>query len=171
MEPYTEELFWRMLTSVKKIGELENPQDEPVRIVRHGKTKGKILGGNLSLLVSLLGTKYQPVLNESVLVLEDVDEEPHRIDRMLAQLLNAGCLGRLNGLIFGKFTDCVPSSTSDPFLTVEQVQEDYAVKMKCPVVSNFGYGHIPRKLTIPLGLEVLVDTKKEKIEIAGAGVS
>jgi muramoyltetrapeptide carboxypeptidase len=142
-----------------------------MNILQHGKARGRLLGGNLSLLACLMGTPFQPVLQNSILVLEDVEESPYRIDRMLAQLWNAGVLRKLAALVFGKFTDCTPSNPSDPYLTIEQIQEEFTQKIKCPVVGNFQYGHIPRKLTLPLGLETSIDTKRGKIEILESGVS
>jgi len=170
-DPYTEEHFWRILTSNKKIGALDNPADNPLTILRHGKAHGRFVGGNLSLLACLMGTPFQPFMKDSILVLEDVEESPYRVDRLLSQLLNAGILHKLEALVFGKFTDCVPSNPNDPSLTVEQVQEEFAQKIDCPVVMNFQYGHIPRKLTVPLGLKAKIDTKRGKIEILENGVS
>jgi muramoyltetrapeptide carboxypeptidase len=170
MDSYTEEHFWRVLTSTKKVGVLVNPQDEPVKILTQGHAHGRLLGGTFSLLTCLLGTPFQPTLRGSILIIEDIEEAPHRIDRMLAHLLNAGVLRRLAALVFGKFTDCVPSNSSEPYLTLEQVQEEYAKKIKCPVLTNFQYGHIPRKLTIPLGLQAKLDTHRNRIEVMESAV-
>jgi len=170
-DPYTEEHFWRLLTSNKKIGQINNPADEPLVILRHGKATGQLVGGNLSLLACLMGTPFQPPMKDAILFLEDVDESPHRIDRILAQLFNAGVLQKLEALIFGKFTDCISGNPSDPSLTIDQVQEEFALKVKCPVLTNFQYGHIPRKLTVPIGLKSRIDTKLGKIEIQENGVT
>jgi muramoyltetrapeptide carboxypeptidase len=169
-DPYTEEHFWRMLTSNKKIGVLNNPASEPLAILRHGQANGRLIGGNLSLLACLMGTPFLPVLRNSILIAEDVEESPHRIDRMLAQLLNAGILNNLQALIFGKFIDCTPSNPNDPHLTIDQVLEEYTHKIGCPVVANFQYGHIPRKLTVPFGLKASINTKRRRIEIPENGV-
>jgi len=165
LDPYTEKHFWQLLTSTKKIGVLKNPSDEPLKILRHGKARGRLLGGNLSLIACLTGTPFLPKLRGSILFLEDVEEAPHRIDRMLAQLLNAGVLNGLAGIVFGKFTDCNPSNPSEPHLTLNQIQKEYTEKIKCPVVANFQYGHIPRKLTVPIGLQAILDSKRERIEV------
>jgi muramoyltetrapeptide carboxypeptidase len=170
-DPYTEEYFWRILTSTKKIGALDNPANEPLTILRHGKANGRLVGGNLSLLTCLMGTPFQPPMEDSILVLEDVEESPYRVDRMLAQLLNAGILQKINALVYGKFTDCAPGNPSDPHLTIDQVQEEFAQKIDCPVIMNFQYGHIPRKLTLPLGLKTKIDTKRERIEVVESAVS
>jgi muramoyltetrapeptide carboxypeptidase len=89
---------------------------------------------------------------------------------MLAQLYNAGLLRQLAALVFGRFTDCNPSDSQEPHLTVDQVQVEYAEKVKCPVISNFQYGHLPRKLTVPLGLQATLDTKRARIEVLESAV-
>jgi muramoyltetrapeptide carboxypeptidase len=170
MNPYTEEHFWRLLTSTKKIGVLKNPDDEPIKILKHGNTRGRILGGNLSLLTCLLGTAFQPSMRNTILFLEDVEEAPHRVDRMLAHLFNAGVLKSLSALVFGRFTECNPSDPNEPHLTIDQIQEEYADKINCPVIANFQYGHIPRKLTLPFGLQTALETKKHRIEILEGAV-
>jgi muramoyltetrapeptide carboxypeptidase len=170
IDTYTEEHFWRLLTSTKKIGVLKNPNDEPLKILKHGKTRGRLLGGNLSMIACLMGTSFLPKLRNSILFLEDVEEAPHRIDRMLAQLLNAGILNELAGLVFSKFTDCNPANPSEPHLTIDQIQEEYAEKIKCPIVANFQYGHIPRKLTIPIGLQTTLDTIRNRITVMESAV-
>ncbi len=170
IDPYTEEHFWRLLTTTKKIGVLKNPVDETLKILKHGKAHGRLLGGNLSLIACLMGTPFLPKLNGSVLVLEDVEEAPYRIDRMLAQLLNAKVLNGLAGLVFGKFTDCNSNNPAEPHFTVEQVQNEYAEKIKCPVIANFQCGHIPRMLTVPLGLQTTIGTKSKRIEVLESAV-
>jgi muramoyltetrapeptide carboxypeptidase len=170
IDPYTEENFWRLITSTKKIGVLENPNGEPLKILRQGKAHGQLLGGNFSLLACLMGTPFLPILRDSILVIEDVEEAPHRIDRMLAQLHNAGVLQDIAGLVFGKFTECNPGNPSEPHLTIDQIQKEYAEKIKCPVVANFQYGHIPRKLTVPIGIQAILNTKQNKIEILESAV-
>ena len=170
IDPFTEESFWRQVTSGKKIGILKNPEGEPAIILRSGKAQGQLLGGNLSLTVSLMGTPFMPPTRGSILVLEDVDEEPHRIDRMLAQMLNGGILPSLAGLVFGKFIECVPGDPDEPNLTLEQVQYEYTQKIKCPVVAGIQYGHVPKKFTIPFGLQATLDTKHGSLNVIESGV-
>jgi len=170
IDPFTEEHFWRVITSPTGIGSLTNPPEEPLKILRTGKASGRLLGGNLSLLASLMGTPFLPNLRRAVLVLEEVDEAPHRVDRMFAQLMNSGIFKVVSAVVLGKFTDCVPTDPSKPYLTVEQVVDNLAAIVRCPLIANLQYGHIPRKLTIPIGLKVKVDAGKGKLEIPETAV-
>jgi muramoyltetrapeptide carboxypeptidase len=170
IDPYTEENFWRVITSRSKIGQLKNPAGEPLKTLRAGAAAGRILGGNLATLSALLGTSFAPSFKETILILEDVDEAPHRIDRMLTQLQNARIFEKISGLVFGKFVDCVPTDPSKPYLSVEQILENVAQHVKIPVVSDLQYGHIPRKLTIPIGVKAKMDTKRGTIEVLEGAV-
>jgi muramoyltetrapeptide carboxypeptidase len=170
IDPFTEESFWRQVTSSKKIGVLKNSDEVPPEVLRKGKAEGRLIGGNLSLAVNLMGTPFMPPTRRSILVLEDVEEEPHRIDRMLAQLFNGGVLGGLAGLVFGTFVECTPGDEDEPFLTLEQVLQEYTQKIKCPVTANFQYGHIPKKITIPFGLRAALDAKRGTLNVLENGV-
>jgi muramoyltetrapeptide carboxypeptidase len=170
IDPYTEEQFWRIVTSGSRIGVLRNPEEEPLVAHNRGKASGILIGGNFSLLASLMGTPYLPNLRKAILVLEDVDEAPHRVDRMFTQLRHAGILRTIAGLVLGKFTDCVPSDPSKPHLTIERVLQEIVSSVECPVLSNLQYGHIAKKLTIPWGVRATVDTRTTTLSISEGAV-
>ncbi|MCX7984591.1 MAG: LD-carboxypeptidase [Bacteroidetes bacterium] len=169
MDPLTEEHFWRLITSSKKIGVLQVDSSTPLDVVKRGYTQGTLVPTNLSLMLSLLGTQYFPVLKKSILVVEDVDEEPHRIDRMFAQLFHANVLRELAGLIFGTFVAC-EADDDEPHFTLEQVLREYAQYIKGPVLARFPYGHIPRKVTLPIGLRATINTSKRRVVIDESAV-
>ena len=169
-DPYTEENFWRLLTSKALVGTLANPPDDPLRIHREGKSTGVMLGGNLALVVSTLGTPFMPSLRDAVLVLEEVDEYPHRVDRMFAQLRNAGIFQNTAALLLGKFTECGPKDPAQPHLTTDYLLEEYAPFARGPVLGNLRYGHVPKKLTVPFGLKAIVDSAKKRIEVREGAV-
>ena len=171
IDPFTEDHFWRVITSARAIGALQNPEEDPVSLYNRGKASGLLIGGNFSLLMSLLATPYLPDLREAVLLLEDVDEAPHRVDRMFAQLHHAGITKNIAGLVLGKFTDCVPSDPSAPHLTIDQVLEDALKRIGCPVLTNFQYGHIAKKLTVPLGVKAVLDTRMGSLKIPEGAVA
>lgn len=170
-DQYTEEQFWRLITSKSVVGTLENPLQERYDLQKEGKTSGVILGGNLALVVSTLGTPFMPPLSGAILVLEEVGEYPYRVDRMFAQLRNAGILKNLAGMLLGQFTECEPKDPAQPHLNVEYLLKEYAQMVEGPVLGNLLYGHIPKKLTVPFGLRATVDTKKRRIEVRESAVT
>jgi muramoyltetrapeptide carboxypeptidase len=170
-DPYTEENFWRLVTSKASIGALSNPAEDPLCVEREGKASGVLLGGNLALFVSTLGTPFMPSLRNAVMVLEEVDEYPHRVDRMFAQLCNAGVLQKAAAVVFGRFTECGPKDPAQPHLTVEHLLKEYAQFARGPVVGNFCYGHVPKKLTVPFGVKATIDTRKQHIGVSESAVA
>ncbi len=170
-DPYTEEHFWRVLTSKRPVGVLANRPGEPWTVRRPGRVEGRLLGGNLSLVVSGLGTPFNPDYRGALLVLEDVGEHYHRLDRMLTQLRNAGILGRLGGLVFGRFTHCTPANPRQPCLTLPEVLDDLLTGLGAPVVEGLAYGHVARKLTLPWGVRACLDTARQTLVVREAAVA
>ncbi len=170
-DPFAEEHFWRLLTSNRPAGLLPNPPDEPLKSRRPGRVEGRLLGGNLSLLVSCLGTPFSPDYRGALLVLEDVGEQYHRLDRMFTQLRNAGILSRIAGLVLGRFTRCAPSNAREPYLTPSAMLDEALTWFGAPVIERLAYGHVARKLTLPLGLRARLDTAQGKLEVLEAAVA
>jgi muramoyltetrapeptide carboxypeptidase len=173
-DPFTEENFWRLITSDKGIGVLPTPPGDALKVMRAGTAEGILLGGNLSLVVALCGTVFFPALRDVVLVLEEVEEQPYRIDRMVTQLQLhlRGAARRLKGLVLGKFTRCEPLDPEKPGLSTEEVLEDFANSAGVPTLSNFCYGHVPIKLTVPFGLRIRVSTQRSpKVEVLESAVT
>ncbi len=164
VSPYTEEIFWRAITSEKKIGKINNFQDEKLFTLIKGKAEGKILGGNLALFISLLGTPLFPDVKDKILLFEEVGEAPYRVDRMLNQLKLAKVFDKAKGVILGQFVDCYADGTK-PTINLNEVIADYFNKMKIPVLYNFHHGHIKNNITVPFGTIVKIDSKKPSFEI------
>jgi len=149
--PISEEWFWRVLRSTRPLGKLSQPF--PFEILKKGNSKGLLLGGNLTVATSLVGTPFMPTLTGNILVLEDIGEETYRIDRMLQQLVNSGVWERLGGVVFGKWTQGAPAlGRSTPARDVNEVLTDFAVMCRGPVLSKFMYGHETLKFTLPMGV-------------------
>ncbi|HEY4644063.1 MAG TPA: LD-carboxypeptidase [Bacteroidota bacterium] len=170
IDPFTEEEFWRILTSTAKAGPLRMPDQQPLRVMRKGKKTGRLVGGNLSLLCALLGTPYSPPWKDTVLVLEEVGEEPYRLDRMFMHLRHAKVLKSISGLALGQFVDCQPKDSSKPSFTLDEVLEQLVRELKVPVVANLPYGHVPKKLTIPWGVRSRLDGAHGKVELLESAV-
>jgi muramoyltetrapeptide carboxypeptidase len=110
-------------------------------------------GGNLSVLVSLLGTPYFPEVRGGVLFLEDIAEHPYRIERMLTQLLHAGVLKRQKAVVLGQFTGFQLSSHDRGF-SLRSVTQWLKERLRIPVINNLPYGHVQTKVLLPVGAEV-----------------
>lgn len=160
IDPFTEEHFWKTVTSTKKIGTIQLPEGRVFTPIRKGKSSGRLLGGNLSLVTSILGSSYSPAYNGALLFLEEIEEELYRFDRMMTQLKIAGILERSNGVLIGELTDVKASDTTKPNLSIEQILADTFTGIKKPVMTGLVYGHVPQKLTIPVGVEAAMDAGK-----------
>ena len=125
---------------------------------------------NLVVLTSLSGTPYMPALDGAILFLEDVNEYIYRVDRMLSTLALSGALARVAGVVLGSFTNCMPSEGSFGSLTLDEVFNDYFVHLGVPVYSGAQFGHVQRKLTLPLGVQAEMDADAGTIRLLEAAV-
>lgn len=126
------------------------------KAIRRGTDTGKLYGGNLSVLCSLLGTPYMPDLKGSILFLEETEEEPYRVDRLLQQLQLAGALSGLAGVVFGACTKCEAEEPAKSF-TVDEVLDFHFAGKAYPVMKGFAIGHIKDKFTLPVGVMAELD--------------
>lgn len=129
-----------------------------------GRTRGRLVGGNLSLVAALVGTPYEFDMTENILLLEDIGEEPYRVDRMISQLRLSGKLEVLAGIVLGQFTDCEPAE-GKPSLTLREIFDDYFGGLGIPVIENYPTGHTSDNVTLPLGVEVELDADTRKITL------
>ncbi len=169
-DPYTEEHFWGLLTSRARRRTLPPPADEPPVAFRRGQAEGRLLGGCCSLVVSLLGTRFQPDFRDSLLFLEDVREELHRVHRMLTHLDLAGVLSSLRGLLLGRFTEASPEP-GEPHLALPEIYRETLASFAGPVLAHIAYGHIPRKLTLPQGVLARLDASRSRLTLVESPVS
>ena len=122
--------------------------ERPVTMIASGTARGRLTGGNLAVLISLLGTPYEPPLDGTILFLEDVGERPYRIDRMLTQAAQAGWFSRCAGVVLGTFTDGAPGPDG---VSVEEVLQDCLGSLGIPVASGISAGHVSGNETLPFG--------------------
>jgi muramoyltetrapeptide carboxypeptidase len=115
-----------------------------------GHARGRIVGGNLALLAALTGTPYAANLDGAILVLEDVNEDVYRIDRMLTQLRLSGMLPNCAGIVFGAFTD-MPGEPSENVRALDALFDEIARDLRIPAFAGAPIGHIDDQWTIPLG--------------------
>jgi len=142
----------------------------PLSVIVEGEASGRIVGGNLTLLVSTLGTSYELDTRDKLLFIEEIEEEPYRIDRMLNQLRMAGKLDEAAGIVVGDFQDCEPKKRKEASLTLAEVFDDYFKPLSQPVISGFRIGHCTPNLAIPIGALGRINTNKKTFTIEEPGV-
>ncbi len=143
---------------------LTENERQGIATVHPGTATGRLIGGNLALICSLLGTPYEIVTEQNILLIEDISEQPYRIDRFLSQLQLAGKLDKLSGVVVGQFTDCLPEE-GKASLTLEQIFSNYLGELKVPIVQNFPTGHARDNATLPLGVQVELNADARKLTV------
>ncbi len=137
----------------------------PVRTLASGTAEGKLFGGNLTVLTGLAGSRYYPDFTDSILFLEDIGEEPYRIDRMFSQLALSGALQRIKGFVFGRCSDCEASNPGNS-LTLDQLLDDYIKPLGIPAYQGALIGHMDEQFILPVGAKVRLDADRGSITVA-----
>jgi len=179
LPPWSLELLKKALFAPEPIGELTNPEEEdplnrefPLRTVSPGMARGRITGGNLTLISSTMGTPYEVETKGKILFLEDTGEAPYRIDRMLVQLRLAGKLQEAAGLVFGTCTDCAPSRSGfELSLSLSEVLDELLGGLGKPVLAGLLFGHTKEKATIPIGVEAELDASARRLTVLEAATT
>ncbi len=145
-------------------------REERISTVRSGRSQGRLVGGNLTVLASLAGSPYFPDCRGAILFLEDINEYIYRIDRCLSTLRLTGALGQLAGVVLGRFTKCEPGDGYGS-LTLDEVFDDYFLPLNVPVFRGAAIGHIRRKLTVPVGVLAEMDADTGTLRLSAPAVS
>ena len=124
--------------------------------INGGKARGELVGGNLTVLTALAGSRYLPDFEGRILFLEDVSEAPYRVDRMFSTLRLMGALDKVAGVVFGECTDCNPGDGYGS-LTLAQILDDYLKPLKIPAYRGAMIGHIRQQFILPVGGRVEMD--------------
>lgn len=148
LNEFTEHHFWQAL---------RNPA---FTLEWHGegpdcRADGTLWGGNLAMLTSLIGTPWMPQISDGILVVEDINEHPFRVERMLLQLLNSGILARQRAIILGSFTGA-NANDYDAGYDLPMVYDYLRQQLNIPVISGLDFGHEQRTVTLPLGARALL---------------
>ena len=170
LDPISELYFWSLIMNSDDYN-YEIPFDLygdslKVQTMVPGVASGKLVGGNLSLLCSTMGSDYEIQTGGSILFIEDVGEAPYRIDRYLRELKLAGKLDVVNGIIIGRFSRRESENPDKPSdFKMSQVFQQYFSEMNVPVIFDFPAGHGSKNISLPLGGNVLIDTKNEIFKV------
>lgn len=133
--------------------------------VQPGKATGPLIGGNLTCLLNLMGTPYQPDFNGKILLIEDVGIEPYLIEGMFSQLYVAGIIDKVAGIIMGHFTDCTAKHYDSKGVSTEDIIDFWCRRIKVPCIKDFSYGHIENRVVLPIGQTVTLDASNAKLDI------
>lgn len=159
------ESFWRLAFAGSAPVLDQGPR--AIATITPGKARGRLLGGNLSVLSALVGTPWLPDFSGAILFLEDVGEAEYRIDRMLSQLQLSGMLSRLSGVIFGQCRGCSAGVAGYIGFTIPQLLEQYFAPLGIPAFHGANIGHVHDQLSLPVGAEVEMDAEIGTIRVLG----
>jgi len=137
--------------------------------IRGGIATGKLIGGNLTVVTSLLGSAYLPDWHDKILFVEETEEEVYRIDRMLTQLKLAGVLNSIKGFVFGICNKCEPK-VPDESLNIQEMLTEHLKPLRIPVLVGANFGHTAYNYTLPIGVNAKLDADAGTIQILQAAV-
>jgi muramoyltetrapeptide carboxypeptidase len=148
---------------------LENAPGNPVKVLVPGEATGELVGGNLTLVASSLGTPYEIDTKGKILFLEDIDEYERSVDRMLTQLKLAGKLDDAAGILLGAWTNCGPQNPDKPeqSLRLHTIFEEILVPTGKPILMDITCGHVLPTMTLPLGKKISFNTELRMIKVMG----
>ncbi len=146
IDAFTIENFFSMLRSPQSEIHVDAAECFPVDV------SGTLWGGNLSLVASLVGTPYLPLIRHGILFVEDVGEHPYRVERMLYQLYHAGILQQQRALLLGGFSE-YRLTPNDAGYDMESVVAHFRERLAIPILTSLPFGHMRRKATLPVGAQ------------------
>lgn len=146
------------------------PVKNRTRTIIPGKARGRLLGGNLTVFTTIIGSGYLPDFKDSILFVEDVEEAPYSLDRMFTQLKLAGILGQVKGVVWGTCDKCTPGEGFGS-LTIPDILDDHVKPLGVPAFSGAMIGHVDRQFTLPLGVQVELDADAGTITMLESAVS
>lgn len=157
----------RKLEYRREKGTGRNPEFD-LYTLADGKANGILTGGNLSVLDSLIGTRFEPDFEGRIAYLEEVEEKTYRVDKMLYHLLSATNLRQAAGIVLGVFSGC--NINDEPRLTLRQAISDLLGPLQIPVSYGHSFGHIDRMVTIPNGINAYLDAGKQELTLEEGAV-
>lgn len=171
-DSFTLDYFKRALFSTNKFEPINIKQEDLV-VINPGNAQGKLVGGNLKMLVSTLGTPYEIDSKDSILFIEEVSEHAYQIDRMLTQLILSSKLQKAKAIVFGQFKDLNKRTSFFPTksFTIKEVIEQITKPLNIPIVIGMPFGHIQKKITLPIGIQANLNTANKTLTIIEPTVS
>lgn len=169
LDPLSRDYLDRALMRAEPLGDIINPSEFSIKAYNGGNASGQVVGGNLSLLSDTMGTPYEIDTKDKILLIEEVDERPYKIDRMLLHLKLGGKFKDAAGIVIGDWADCEPEEGKES-LTIDEIIEDIVVPCGKPVLSGYKIGHCTPNITIPIGAEAYIDCSSMRFAITESAV-
>lgn len=168
LDDFTREGFLKAVMGSSPMGEIQNPKGKKMQSLVGGKANGILVGGNLSLIAATMGTPYEIDTKGKILFLEEIGEEPYRVDRMLTQLLLSGKLGDAEGILLGDWMDCEPEEP-EKSLSLMAVFEEIIGPLGKPTIYDVEAGHCSPMITLPFGVRSFLDAEEGRLIIEEGG--
>jgi len=165
---YTSENFKKVFfeTTDKLNIDISENHKKDAYVINSGKVSGKLVGGNLSLIMSTIGTPFEISFKNKIVFLEDIAEAPYKIDRMLTQLISAGKFKHVKGIIFGRFAGCEPEAEEkENSFILKEIILDRIKPLKISAVYGFSFGHISNQAIFPVGVKAYFNTDNFSISM------
>lgn len=157
-----------IVIAAPKPGEMLDGEAFSPFVIHPGTATGVLTGGNLALLSALTGTAYLPSFKNKLVFIEDISEQPYRIDRMLTQLLMATDLKLASGIVLGVFNDCQPKG--DASMSLRETLQDRLGGLGIPVQYGIPFGHVAHMATLPYGIQAELDTNYQTLRLLETAV-
>ena len=170
LDDFSRESMYKALMHAEPVGELINPPEYPKQTVNQGTAEGQLVGGNLMLMASSLGTPWEIDTKGRIVFIEEVGERTYCVDRMLTQLRLAGKFEDCAGVVFGDFADC-PIEYPEYGLSLEEIIRDVAAPCGKPIFTGLRCGHCTPKLTLPFGVKCRMDADKCTLTVLESAVT
>lgn len=168
---FTRASFLKSVTTAEPPGSIRAGYKKKVTILRGGMAEGRLVGGNLTLICSTLGTPFAPSFKNKILFIEDISERPYRLDRLFTQLRSAGVLAQVAGVAVGVNADCDEKNPPKGFQqNGADVVREQLEKLRVPVVIGLPFGHVDLNATIPVNAKARLDGQSGDLIITEAAV-
>jgi len=170
LDDFSRESLYRSVMHANPAGELANPPEYSKQTINPGVAEGQLVGGNLMLISSSLGTPWEINTKDRIIFIEEVGERTYCVDRMLTQLRLSGKFDDCAGVVFGDFADC-PVEYPEFGLTLDEIIRDVVAPCGKPVFTGLRCGHCTPKLTLPFGVNCSMDATRCTLTVLESAVS
>ena len=168
---YTIESFESILMNPKKHykypyqreKDTDNNPEFDFYTITEGIAEGELIGGNLSVIVSMIGSDFEPNFENKIVYLEEIEEKTYKVDRMLTQLIQATNIKKASGIVLGIFSDC--NINDKPTFTLKETLSQILGSLNIPIVYGFPFGHVATKMTIPTGVVAKFNANKKTLKL------